>query len=225
MGLNGKTRVLDLEAQSVVLVSFEISRSEANRALPWPRGVVLIPKDAKSRSEAQLLKIDEEGMDYGDGSRYIALMRLSLPPGKYTLERVWGELKRFPFQGIWNVPLLMTYDVPPKSVVYAGRISAHMRPRTDQEFRAGALIPLIDQAALGISGGTFDVSVADHAAVDLERFREAFPALKDVAIGTALLPAFDREPFDREFKGTPSRPNTSPEPSSKRLDLEPVAQN
>src|SRR4051812_23089162 len=106
MGLNSKTRDLDLRTQSVVLISVELSRSEA-RTVPWPRGVNLIPVAAKSRSEAILFKIDEEGMDYTDGTRYVALIRANVPPGRYVVEQVWGEIKKFPFAGMWHAPLAL----------------------------------------------------------------------------------------------------------------------
>ncbi|MBS0338908.1 MAG: hypothetical protein JSS56_00170 [Proteobacteria bacterium] len=91
--------------------------------------------------------------------------------------------------------------VPPQSVVYLGRISAHLRDRKDTEFRAGSLIPLIDQAALGISNATFDVAVSDQSSVDLPRFKQEFAALRTQAIQTQLLPAYDRGVFDRAFSG------------------------
>lgn len=53
--------------------------------------------------------------------------------------------------------------------------------------------PLLDGAAFGASGGTFDAQIVDQEAKDEALFRTRFPALNGVQIQKAMLPAFDRE--------------------------------
>jgi len=67
-----------------------------------------------------------------------------------------------------------------------------VRERQGNEFKAGASIPLIDQAVVGASGGTFDVEISDQFATDEALFRDKFVALKDIEIRKAILPPFDR---------------------------------
>lgn len=77
-----------------------------------------------------------------------------------------------------------------------------MRERQGNEFHAGPVIPLIDQAAVGASGGTFDVEVVDAESSDEALFRTRFPALRTATIHKAMPPAFDRPPTQKWGKTT-----------------------
>ena len=202
MGLTKQTTQLDLSKKSIVLASFEVTRSNG-RLMPDPRYVLLGDKAAASDDKSKLsLAIDDEGMEQDTGKpRKLVLVRMSLDPGKHSIRHVMGTITGFLAAGTWVVPLDTEFEVPPQSVVYLGRISAHLRDRKDNEFRAGSLIPLIDQAALGISNATFDVTVSDQSSVDLPRFKQEFAALRTQSIQTQLLPAYDRSVFDRAFMG------------------------
>lgn len=58
-----------------------------------------------------------------------------------------------------------------------------MRTRKDDgEPPAGAPFPIVNQAVLGITSSTFDVSVADESTRDLTLFRESFPVLEAMDI-------------------------------------------
>ena len=214
MGLTKQTTQLDLSKKSIVLASFEVTRSNGRLMLD-PRFVLLgAPTPVDDRSK-YMLSIDDEGMekDTGNPPRKLVLVRMALEPGKHKIDYLSGSIIGFLASGRWVVPMNVEFEVPPQSVVYLGRISAHLRERKDDEFRAGSLIPLIDHAVLGISNGTFDVTISDQSAVDLPRFRQEFPALgKQQAIQTQLLPAYDRGVFDRAFmndgsKAPASKPN------------------
>ena len=201
MGLTKQTTKLDLSKESAVLATFEVTRSNG-RLMPDPRHLFLRGAKAADGSDRVSLAIDDEGMEQDTGKpRKLVMVRLLLKPGKYSLENVMGTITGFLAVGTWAVPLNLQFDVPENSVVYLGRISAHLRDRKDDEFRAGSLIPLIDQAALGISNATFDVAVSDQSAIDLPRFREAYSVLRNQEIQSRLLPAFDRTAFDREYQG------------------------
>lgn len=67
-----------------------------------------------------------------------------------------------------------------------------MRERQGNEFRAGPVIPLIDQGVAGASGGTFDIVVSDQWDTDQALFEKNFPALKGIEVRKSLVPAFDR---------------------------------
>jgi hypothetical protein len=74
-----------------------------------------------------------------------------------------------------------------------GRVSATLRtPRQRGEFRAGPLLPLLDQAIAGMSNSTWDVTIADRADTDLALFRQNFKAVESASVINAPLPAFDR---------------------------------
>ena len=205
MGLTKQTSQLDLSKKSIVLASLELTRSNGRLMLD-PRHVVL-DADRKSADGKNTppLSLDDEGMEQDTGKpRKVVLLRMALEPGRHRLEYIGGTITGFMAAGMWSVPMSMEFEVPAQSVVYLGRISAHLRERKDNEFRAGSLIPLIDQSVLGISNATFDVAVSDKSSVDLPRFRQEFSALGNQAIQTQLLPAYDRVVFDRAFMGEAS---------------------
>jgi hypothetical protein len=125
-----------------------------------------------------------------EGNTY--LLRLELPPGKYQVMGMTSRAGIFPVTGMYFTPLLVPMEVKSDGVFYVGRVNAVVRERQGNEFRAGAPIPLIDQAVIGASGGTFDVEIIDAQASDEALLRQRFPALKSVNIQKAILPAFDR---------------------------------
>ncbi|WOD16795.1 hypothetical protein [Paraburkholderia kirstenboschensis] len=65
--------------------------------------------------------------------------------------------------------------------------------RKDGELRAGPVIPLIDQAATGFSGGTWNISVSDQFDADVAEFKKDFPALTNASIEREVLPAWDKQ--------------------------------
>lgn len=77
-------------------------------------------------------------------------------------------------------------------VFYLGYVSATVREHQGNEFKAGPVIPPIDQAIAGASGGTFDIEITDQFAVDEAVFRLKSLALAGAKIAKAILPSFDR---------------------------------
>ncbi|ROR24494.1 hypothetical protein EC845_0519 [Comamonas sp. BIGb0124] len=124
------------------------------------------------------------------GNHY--LLRMSLDPGSYELVGFSALASAFPVHGLFFVPLYANLKVTAPGVYYLGHVEATVRERQGEEFRAGPLIPLIDQAIAGASGGTFDIVITDQQAKDEAAFRSYFPALANVPIIKAMLPSFDR---------------------------------
>jgi len=120
------------------------------------------------------------------------LLRLELDPGSYELRGMLAMVQSFPINGFFFVPLHSALDVKGPGVYYLGHVNATVRERQGEEFKAGPSVPLIDQAMVGASGGTFEVVISDDFAADQAVFRSRFPALAGVKIEKAILPAFDR---------------------------------
>jgi hypothetical protein len=120
------------------------------------------------------------------------LLRLELEPGRYEIRGFTSLARSFPVNGFFFVPMHSPLESKDSGVFYLGHVSATVRERQGNEFRAGSPIPLIDQAVAGASGGTFDVVITDEFAVDEAAFRSKFPALNGVKITKAILPGFDR---------------------------------
>ena len=64
----------------------------------------------------------------------------------------------------------------------------------DNELRAGPVIPLIDQAVAGFSGGTFEVKIFDNYDDDMAVFRQKHPALGHFTVERAVLPPWTKPP-------------------------------
>ncbi len=119
-------------------------------------------------------------------------MRLQTPPGDYVQVGFTGLASGFPFHGGCTAPLLAPLPHEGGGIVYLGHVAATVRKRQGNEFRAGPVIPLLDQAATGISGGTFDITVEDRWQQDEAEFCNRFPALRQIEVRKNILPPFDR---------------------------------
>jgi hypothetical protein len=167
--------------------------------------------NATTKEARHNFKMDHEADTLKENGHTIYLVRVALVAGEYKLFDVTGSASAFPFNSIFVVPLNMDLNIAPNSVAYAGRITAKLRERKGEEFRAGPLVPLIDQSVTGMSGGTWDVSVENRAEKDIAYFRTTFPALKEVTIDTKPLPAFDRAAAQRMWEGEAPEPKKTAE--------------
>jgi hypothetical protein len=130
--------------------------------------------------------------DQEAGNKY--LLRMQLAPGQYEIVGLTSMAKRFPIIGRYFAPIHARLDVKPGgTIVYIGHVDATIRERKGDEFKAGPTIPLIDQAVVGGSTGTFDVMISDAFDVEEPLFRSTFVALKDSTIQKSVLPPWDRE--------------------------------
>ena len=120
------------------------------------------------------------------------LLRLQVEPGRYEIRGLTSLVQSFPINGFFFAPLHSTVEVKGPGVYYIGHVNAVVRERQGEEFRAGPVMPLVDQALVGASGGTFHVEIRDEFAKDEELFRSKFPALAGIKIEKVILPPFDR---------------------------------
>lgn len=162
-----------------------------------PRVIVVHVEKPSAKDAADRLnfvmddKAKNETGSADKGNSY--LLRLALEPGSYELRGLTSLASSFPINGFFFVPMHSTLESKDAGVFYLGHVSATVRERQGNEFKAGPVIPLIDQAIAGASGGTFDVEITDQFATDEALFRSKFPALATVKITKAILPSFDRK--------------------------------
>ncbi|OIR16488.1 hypothetical protein GALL_32130 [mine drainage metagenome] len=201
MAVNKETKNVDVNSKSVVLMTLDLARPESSRFIPHPVSVTFTKKDEQGKIERQTFKVDDDAGSTDSKLDNKFLLRFALEPGRYEMSTVFGMANAFPIIASFQVPLLMPINVSPKSVTYVGRVNALMRPRVGNEFRAGPVIPLIDQSVAGISGGTFDIIVVDASKEDIPEFKSTFPSLETTDIRTELLPAFDRSKVQKWWEG------------------------
>jgi hypothetical protein len=201
MAFDKTSTAIDTKEKSIVLMTIDVARSDGSRYVPAPFVVKLAKPGAQSKEDRQNFKLNKDTDALQENGHTVYLARIALAPGDYKLADVEGSANAFPIASLFAVPLNMDLKVKPNSVTYIGRVTAKLRERKDGEFRAGPLLPLIDQSVSGMSGGTWDVSVDNMSQQDLEHFKAAYPVLKTVTVDTDTLPPFDRAAAQRLWDG------------------------
>lgn len=207
MAINKNTQTLDTKEKSIVLLSFTLSRPEPSRFTPHPLWVRFELNNAEGKKEVIPFKVDNESGNTDSELTNTFYFRMALSPGEYNLHTVIGNANAFPLNGFFALPLLTKIRVSEDSIEYLGRIDALMRPRKEGEFRAGSLLPLIDQAVTGVSGSTFDVVIKDNFDEDLKQFRTRFPVLINKEVKLNLLNDWKREAAQTWWHGDSAEAN------------------
>ncbi len=181
-------------AKHLALLTLDLRNDYRERYQPVPWSVTVVQK-VDGNETAFNFPMDRKGSYWGEKdenpvARY--LVRLELQPGPYEIRGVSMGASAFPFNASMFLPLLAPVTGAAGEVVYLGNVTANVRERQGNEFRAGAVIPLLDQSAAGASGGTWEVTISDKADADLALFRKRFTGLEKTEIKRAVLPPFDR---------------------------------
>jgi hypothetical protein len=194
MAFDTQAKSVDVSKKAVVLVAIEVSRLDDSRFHVVPFVVNVEKPNAQSKQDRQNFELDKDQDVFvsADGHT-LFLARMALEPGQYRLMTVTGFARAFPINALFQIPLVTDFNVRPGSITYLGRISATLRSRKSGEFRAGPLIPLIDQSVAGMSTSTWDVTIENRAQIDVPLYQKTFMALSSASIEIAPLPAFDRE--------------------------------
>lgn len=191
MGVDKNTETLNLNGDGLVLMSLELSNQYKPDYQPQVLVTHVETPDADSTEDRHNFKTDLDGtINSGGGSRY--MLRMQLKPGKYVVRGATCMYRALLLNAICLLPIHADIEVSADTVTYLGRVSGVMRERKDDEFRAGPVIPLIDQGVTGFSSSTFDVTISDQSEEDLKSYRMLFPALSKAEIRPGILPPFDR---------------------------------
>jgi hypothetical protein len=190
MALSDKPAALDTGRESVALMTIKTANPYRPSYQPNLTHVVVWSDDAERKRFS--FKVDEPHKRVKDEFNDY-LVSMSLPPGRYSLRELFGTSGIFPVRGSFAVPLYKKLELKPNSVIYLGRVVAVNRERkNDDALRAGPVIPLIDQAVTGFSGGTFDVQIVDNYDEDMAAFRQAYPALVRFTVERGVLPPWTK---------------------------------
>lgn len=221
MAVNKATTTVDTASKSIVLMTVDVSRSDDSRYVPVPYVVKVERAGAQTKSDRHNFTFGKDVATFEADGHPVYMVSMALAPGEYVLGEVTGNASAFPFIGTFNVPLVIPFTVKPNAVAYVGHLTAKLRPRKEGEFRAGPLLPLIDQGVTGLSGGTWDVSIDDGYTHESPRFRTAYKALSNTTIENSPLPPFDRAAVQRWWEGTTSddkKTVTASEPKTPKAD-------
>lgn len=191
------------DAKPIYLMTVDVRNAYKPRYLPMVRSVHAVRRDEAGKEEVLTFSMDSKGIYYGedDDQPPRFFVRLQLEPGAYTLRGMSALGRAFPINGSFYIPLHAPLHAHGTGLAYLGAVSATVRERQGDEFRAGPPIPLIDQAVAGASTGTFDVVVSDRFEEDMAVFRKLFPALTQREVGKAILPPIDRAKAQAWWEG------------------------
>ena len=179
-------------SKPLFLMSVVLKNEYKERWQPRVLNVILEKDGEAGKPQVVVFRMDASGTVTPESGSSTYLVRFPAEPVPHTIRGFNSMASAFPIHGFYFVPLHASLAKAEGGVYYLGSVKAVIRERKDGEFRAGPLIPLIDQAFAGASGGTFDIEIADAYEADIALFRKTFAALKDVEIKKAVLPKWDR---------------------------------
>jgi hypothetical protein len=187
MPLTANQDTIDLSNESIALVSVKVANKYKPSYQPGMLYAFFFPEGEDGKKTHIDIKTDPVVSEEDRYNEYI--LNFSLKPGTYNFAAIWGQYQvPLLLNATCVIPLNSKVEIKPNCVSYLGHIDAVIRKRNnDEEQRAGAVVPLIDQAVVGFSGGTFDVAIRDQYEEDMGRFLAKYPALNNVTVEKNVL--------------------------------------
>ncbi|MEO7935153.1 MAG: hypothetical protein ABIR27_02745 [Dokdonella sp.] len=207
MALQKGQGAVNTATKSVVLMTIDVSRADESRYQPVPTIVWVTDLNWGAKESSLRFQLNRKTGTTETNGQLEYLASLALSPGRYHFEGISGIAAAFPFVGNFFIPVVSDFEVKPNSVSYLGHLKAVMRTRREGEFRAGSVIPLIDQAASGMINHSWDIVIDDQSTADLVNFRKHVPALETVDVNVDPMPSWDRAAAQRRWDG-----QSEPEP-------------
>lgn len=194
MAFQNDSEVVSQTGKPIFLMAVTLKNSYIKSYQPKALTVLVNKAEVKDSKDTISFDIDDKAKIENDTaeSGNIYLLRMELENGDYVVRGISGASGIFPVHGVCFAPLHLNLKAAGSGVFYLGHVAATVRARTGDEFKAGPSFPLLDQAATGFSGGTFEVTITDQQATDEATFKERFPSLRGVNIQKYILASFDR---------------------------------
>ncbi len=188
------------DKKAVYLLMVTLDNAYRSSFKPRLQSVVLDRRNG-DKWEAMLLNADVSGEVVVPGAAvnsYAA--RMELAPGDYRLRALNANHYAVLMNSTFTVPMFTPLKVTePRGVFYLGHLRGTLREAKPGDLSAiGIGGGLIAQEVSGAASGTFDVVIGDAWRTDEAIFRTQFPALANVPVRKALLPAYDRARVARE---------------------------
>jgi len=189
--LNQNLQSVDISKESIVILSVKVSNQYKPSYQPKIAYVFVWETD-KENGKKFSFKVDGEYREIkNECNEY--LISFQLPPGRYKLRELFAQSGIFPIIGTFSIPIYSVFEIGANEIIYLGHIEAYLVERTnDSDLRAGPVIPLIDQAVAGASGGTFVIKISDLYEDDMGLFRKQYPCLSNCNIKDMALPSWEK---------------------------------
>ena len=178
---------LILSEESIALIKVKVSNEYKKSYQPNIK-FLFIWEDKNENRKKYSFEIKEKYMEVEDEYNDY-LISIQLPPGKYKLREIFAQSGIFPVIGTFSLPIYASFKIGPNQIAYLGNIDASIVERTsDDMLRAGPVIPLIDQAVTGASGGTFVINITDNFDEDIAMFKSKYAQLEGYDIINLTIP-------------------------------------
>jgi hypothetical protein len=196
--LNSNTKAIDVSKESIALLTVKIANEYKTSYQPNIKYAFVWSDSEKDRGKFSF-SVDEKYNEV-ENSFNEYLVSFQLPPGKYKLRELFAHSGIFPVIGSFSVPVYSPFSIEPGKIIYLGHIEATIKERTDEQLlRAGPVIPLIDQAVTGASGGTFIITINDLYENDIKLFQQKYPYLAQHKVENSTLPQW-RQPTQKDMQ-------------------------
>jgi hypothetical protein len=184
--ISSTTTSVDTSKESIAFMTVKVSNQKNTSYQPNLNNVFVWEKKEKDVQKHSFKVIKPINTAPNQYNEYV--VSFNVAPGEYVIRSLFGRSGIFPFIGNFLIPFYKQVSIPSNKVVYLGHVDATIVDRTsDNQLRAGPVIPLIDQAIVGASGGTFKIDIQDHFEADTAYIKEKFPAFKSINIENMLL--------------------------------------
>lgn len=196
--LNTDTTAIDVSKESIALLTVKIANEYKTSYQPNIK-YVFVWSDVEKDREKFSFSVDEKYKEVEDSFNEY-LISFQLPAGTYKLRELFAQSGIFPVIGTFSVPLYSTFSIETQKIIYLGHIEATIVERTDDKLlRAGPVIPLIDQAVTGASGGTFVVQIEDLYEKDIKLFQHKYPYVAQYRVENLTLPQWS-QPTEKDMQ-------------------------
>lgn len=194
---DGETKKLDFSENSYFVLGVEINHAVKPKYNPNTQIILYVEKpDAESKADRFNVLLKPAEFQISQNGAVSGYFRGALPPGEYVLKAISGFSRKLLINGNYFLPLDSSFQLEKNEVAYLGKLRARTRKRRTGEFRAGSVVPLLDQGVSGFSSSTFDVEVSDDSESAKSWMNKAYPALASEELTIKILAKYDRSQFD-----------------------------
>lgn len=183
MALNHQTNALQMTGKSIALFTLRATNQYKPSFRP---SVTSVSVSQKGSEEGQKFEVEKPCTETDEYFEYI--ISLDLEPGTYSIGDVMGKSMKLPLiLASFQFPIDAQFILAPNTIAYLGHVEMVNRERKEGEKRSGSVIPLVDQAVAGYSGGTFDITIIDRSDSDIPMIVNTYPVLQKHTVITALM--------------------------------------
>jgi hypothetical protein len=205
MALSKDMTAVDLTKKPIALLSVRIS-NQNNPDCQFDLKGCFIGNEANKFSPVNFDMISpDEPYNTKDKAYKDFLLSFDVDPGTNNVVAFYANYDIFILAAMGVISIDLETNVKPNPAVYLGHLNIVLRKKTADTEQIGGLFPLIDAAIIGLSSGTFDVTVEDQYDEDMKAYVAQYPALQNVKVEKNILPPWIRPELRKTKVGSMTR--------------------